>query len=57
MASSERRCKYCAVREVFYCPRRDRVVEPGNEVRDCRFFRPKDRGVPRQQKAQGSLGG
>jgi len=43
--------------EVFYCPEMDRIVEPGDEVRDCKFFKPQDRGLPRSQKKQGSLGG
>lgn len=56
MSKIERRCKYCAVRVIFYCPEIDRTVEPGDEVYDCEHFKPKDRGMPREQKIQGSLG-
>jgi len=57
LSDVENRCKHCAVREVFYCPKMRRAVEVGNEVRNCRHFEPKDRGMPRDQKIQGSLGG
>jgi len=57
LSDVENRCKHCAVREVFYCPKVRRAVEVGNEVRNCKHFKPKDRGMPRDKKIQGSLGG
>ena len=57
MASfSENRCKFCARRDIFYCPVKRRVVEPGNEVSDCDTFEGLDRGLPPEQKKRGSFG-
>jgi len=42
---------------VFWCPVKNREVEPGNEVFDCDTFEGKDRGLPPEQKKKGSLGG
>lgn len=57
MSEIQNRCKYCAVREIFRCPVVKRMVEPGNEIYNCKHFKPKDRGMPREQKKRGSLGG
>ena len=58
MASfSKNRCKFCAKRDVFWCPIKGREVEPGNEVFDCDAFEGRDRGLPPEQKKRGSLGG
>jgi len=53
----ENRCKFCARREVFWCPVKKREVEPGNEVFGCDAFDGKERGLPPEEKKQGSLGG
>ena len=57
MQFDENRCKFCAKRNVFYCPVKKREVEPGNEVFNCDTFESKERDLSPEEKKQGSLGG